>query len=229
MRRRSRLSDAPASGVPNWLWYALGGGALVLLVTGGSMAVEQSLLGVKDKALWAARLFAVIGTELPQLSIRAKVLIVAHAAFESGWGQDGAAKRGTNNIFNITAGGEWLKAKKPVLVVANADLSYDAKECARVGRPMSAQPNGKLACKIDQTWRKYPTVNAAIQDYWDFLGPNQNGGRYLPARNALVAGDVTGFAQAAKAAGYFTLPVDEYSAQLAGMLASVAKRLGISV
>ena len=207
------------------LFAVLNRKAIVTNVTAAATGVVDTLLGVKDAAVWAQKLNGVIMKELPQLSAKARTIIIAHAAYESGWGQKAAAARGTNNIFNITAGSQW---KGPIDVNVNGDLSFGVAECQRLGRPMTMQSNGKPACKIDQKWRKYASVNEAIRDYWSFLG-EQNGGRYLPARNALVAGDVPMFGQMLFTAGYFTLPPAEYVASMTKVVATAARFLAVVV
>lgn len=185
--------------------------------------VFTSLYGIASPALWAGRLYAVVSTELPALSMRAKLLMIAHAAYESGWGQKAAAALGTNNLWNITAGSQW---KGATVVQPNGDLSFKVEECERKGRPLVRQSNGKMACRIDQTWRKYDSVNAAVKDYWDFLGPNQNAGRYSKARMALESGDVSAFGTRLYDAGYFTLDPIEYTKSMTAVVASVKKYLG---
>jgi len=184
--------------------------------------VVRTLLGVTDSAKWAASLYGVISRELPQLSPKARVLMVAHAAYESGWGQKAAAARGSNNIWNLTAGSAWTGQ---IDFQPDADLSYNVSECSRLGRPVTTQSNGKPACRIDQRWRKYPSVNEAVRDYWSFLGPQQNGGRYIKARAALEAGDTVGFARELAAVGYYTLPSAEYAKKLGEVVESVQRRL----
>lgn len=212
------------------LLLGAGGAVLVLLfwkrkaIMTASTEVVETLLGVKDAAVWAQKLYGVIGTELPQLSTQSKALIIAHAAYESGWGQKAAAAKGTNNIFNITAGSSW---RGDTYVHIGGDLSFNQAECARLKRIMELQPNGKMACRIDQVWRKYPTVNAAVRDYWDFLGPRQNQGRYVPARQALEAGDIPTFGQRLFAAGYFTLPAADYIASMTKVVSTVGKFLNM--
>jgi flagellum-specific peptidoglycan hydrolase FlgJ len=84
---------------------------------------------------------------------------------------------------------------------------------------------GRSYCKIDQLWRKYATLNEAVRDYWDFLGPNQNRGRYLVARTALEAGDATAFVRELKKAGYYTADQTEYTTAINNLVSSVNRRL----
>lgn len=180
---------------------------------------------IAQKPVWAKRLYDVISSELPQLPVRSRLIMVAHAAYESGWGARPSTEL-TNNLYNVTAGSWWLGKNFPTYRQVNGDLSYAKADCDRQGRPMTVQPNGKLACKVDQIWRKYATVNDCIKDYWDFLGPNQNGGRYASARAALEAGDIATFGQRLYAAGYFTLPPDEYIKTLTSVVNTVSNFVG---
>ena len=185
----------------------------------------DTLLGVTDQAVWATKLYLVIKDELPQTTPEGRILMVGHAAYESGWGQKAAAAKGTNNLWNITAGSAW---KGRTYLHVNGDLSTKVTECARLGRPMDQMVAGQPACRIDQAWRAYATVNEAIRDYWAFLGPDQNGGRYYAARQALERGDAVDFAKKLYAAGYYTLSPDTYSAQMLAMVDSVKKRLKLT-
>lgn len=187
-----------------WLWVGAGGflffGLLAFL--GRTVYVD-----LKNKAEWAKFVFAEVTALLPQLSVKSRAMIVAHAALESGWGQSRSMNKGTNNLFNITAGSQWKGAK---IVDVGGDTDAAGKS-------------------ITQTWRVYPSYRDAIRDYWDFLGPNQNGGRYLPARQALEASDVGGFVQKLYAARYFELAPDKYLALYSGVVDSVAKRLEVTI
>lgn len=210
-----------------WLWGGIAGAALLVALwkrkelSAMATGAVKTLYGVTDSAKWAVSLYGVISQELPQLSVSGKLLMIAHGAQESGWGQKAAAARGTNNIWNITAGSQW---KGPVDVQTLGDLSYDVNECEKKGLVMVRQKDGGLACRITQTWRKYATVNEAVRDYWDFLG-NQNARKFLPARNALERGNAVDFAAALGAAKYYTLPVAQYTSGLLAVVDSVKKRL----
>ena len=134
---------------------------------------------------------------------RSRWLVCAHAAYESGWGTSFAFRHALNP-FNITAGPYWHGG---TVVQANGDTEYT--------------PDGKYVGRITQTWRMYPTVDAALEDYWSLLGWP----RYLPARDALERGDVEIFAHflgptAGKdwrgnpLGGFYTLPEKAYAAGL---------------
>lgn len=140
---------------------------------------------------WTRNLRCDVNGVLPFLGETAARLVVAHCALESGWGKSRAAARGFN-LTNLTAGSAWIG---PKWVDVGGDV--DAK-----GQP------------ITQTWRIYPTVNAFLVDYWRFLGPIQNSGRYALARNALERGDLDSFPRLLYSAGYYTLAPAEYAKRL---------------
>lgn len=149
-----------------------------------------------DRGAWCRALYSTIALVLPQLSVASKLMVLAQAAYESGWGKAKAARLG-NNLFNITSGPAW---KGPIIL--GGDTEYDA------------QGNVK---NITQKFRSYPTFSDSIRDYWKFLG----GPRYLAARNALVDGDSIRFVNLLYAGGYFTLPPDRYLASFQSILVSV--------
>lgn len=151
---------------------------------------------------WTIDMWNAIQAVLPQLSTEAQAIILGHAAYESGFGKARAAVRG-NNVFNITAGSAWSGAK---WTDVSGDEDFDA--------------NGKSLGRIDQVWRIYPSLEEAVRDYWAFLGPTQNRGRYAVARAALEAGQLGRFVQELYTAHYFSLVPAKY---LAGFKATLSK------
>lgn len=149
-------------------------------------------------ASWTIDMWTAIARALPQLGTEARFIVLAHAAYESGFGRAKAAVRGFN-VFNITAGASW---KGQSWTDVGGDTEYDAQGNVR---------------RITQEWRIYPNLDGALADYWQFLGRS----RYLRAREALQRGDVTAFVRELYAGGYFTLPPEKYLAGLAGTLTSV--------
>ena len=220
-------------------WWLLGGAALAFLafrrkdvaaVTEAAVekaiesgkAVIGTLRDITDKALVAKGLYAAIDAELPNLPRNSKLIMISQALTESGWNIGRAAREG-NNWWNITAGPAWTGA---VWVDVNGDKSYAKSDCTRLNRPMTFKDSsGRAYCKIDQKWRKYATLNEAVRDYWDFLGPNQNRGRYLVARTALAQGNVDLFVSELGKAGYYTAPVSEYSRLVKGIMTGLDKYL----
>jgi flagellum-specific peptidoglycan hydrolase FlgJ len=177
---------------------ALLAGAAALGVGGGAAAG----LAVMSRAEFAGALEMASALTVPNLSKPARDLLVAHGAFESGFGTARAAKAGFN-VFNLTAGSAWDGER---WTDVGGDTEYDAQGNVR---------------RIDQVWRKYASLDAAVADYWSFLGPSQNRGRYVAARARLSAGDVSGFCRELYAAGYFTLPAATYTARMNGVLLEV--------
>jgi hypothetical protein len=137
---------------------------------------------------WLSAFDAEVRRALP-LSTPARNLLCAHAALECGWGTSFAFRKGLN-AFSITAGPHWHGA-----VVAGGDLEYVA------GAKPTAKPRA-----ITQLWRVYPTVGAAIEDAWAFLGWP----RYKPARDALERGEAAEYVARLHDGGYFTLPSAQY-------------------
>lgn len=187
--------------------------ALALLAALGLAYLNRDQLlaavgGVMDQATWARRTWSAIRSALPTLSTSAQLIVMAHATYESGWGKAHAAVRG-NNLFNLTAGSAWTGAKW-------TDVGGDTEYAA----------NGAVK-RIDQVWRAYRSIEEGVADYWAFLGPGQNRGRYVLARGALERGDLEAFAQELYRAGYYTLPPDKYVAQLGAVFTSVQKALGV--
>lgn len=244
LSRRYQLSANPE--VRPVFWWLLGGAGLLFLLSKrktvesaaeqAGQAVQQAaetvgsavkeivtdLQGVVDKYVIAKKLKAAIDSELPNLSEDSKLIMLAQAISENGWNV-GRAAVNANNFWNITAGPAWSGA---VWLDVNGDKSYTVETCQNQGRPMSySDSKGKAYCKIDQKWRKYPTINAAVVDYWDFLGPNQNRGRYVTARKALEAGNVDLFVSELRKAGYYDAPLDDYRKLVFGVFNSLGKYL----
>lgn len=185
-----------------WQWI-LGAAAIYLIVKGVG--------AVSGNASWARALYNSVSSVLPQLSTTGRMMVVAHAAFESGWGSGWAAVNG-NNIFNITtcqgsAGcadgwtGDYLDQD-------NGDVQYNA--------------DGSVT-SISQRWRAYPSVEASVQDYWSFLGHPRYAAQGIQAD--LINGDPVAFINGLSAAGYFTLPADQYLTQFTAVLATVTSAL----
>lgn len=153
---------------------------------------------MKTRAEFVAELRGALGRVLPILSPAAHQLIVAHGAYETGWGNVGTAPRGFN-YWNITCGKRWLSANRPQTPGSDTDGA---------GNPIS------------QAWRAYASVDEAVADYAAFLrdaGWNPN---YQTAWARLVSGDPT-FIRWLSAGGYFTLALPKYEAAFRDHLAQV--------
>lgn len=154
------------------------------------------------KKAWLLTLDEEVAKTLPALSTSARHLLCAHGALESGWGVANAYRRGFN-FGNLTAGPSWRGARW-------TDIGGDVNGAGE---------------KITQVWRAYPTLHDAILDYWEFLGPNQNHGRYLQARKFLENADAVDFGIALSRAGYYELSVTEYLKRLGLVLQIVTQEL----
>ncbi|TCP13818.1 flagellar protein FlgJ [Crenobacter luteus] len=126
-------------------------------------------------------------------------LVVAHAALETGWGRrairhpDG---RDSHNLFGIKAGGSWKGATVDV---------------------MTTEYVGGVAQKRVETFRAYPSYQAAFDDYARLLTDNPRYGR------ALNQGDnADGFARALQTGGYATDP--RYAKKLADVAGGLIGR-----
>lgn len=155
-----------------------------------------------ERANWCRRIHGEIFETLPFLSGAATNLVVAHCALESGYGTARAATHG-HNLANLTAGAYWLGPKW-------VDVGGDTN---------------KAGSKITQTWRIYSSVSEFLYDYWRFLGPVANVGRYVEARNALERGHCEPFARLLGKAGYYELAPDEYARRLGAVLGAVTVHL----
>lgn len=161
---------------------------------------------VSSHADFVAQMRQAMSLELPQLNRSGRQLMVAHAAYESGFGNGRAFRMGWN-FGNITAGSSW---KGNAWVDSGGDTEVSASGAVKT---------------IDQKWRAYPTLQDAVRDYWAFLG----GSRYLDARNVLEHSnglDADAFAANLRSGGYFTLQLAKYQNGLASTLAQVASGWG---
>jgi hypothetical protein len=133
-----------------------------------------------------------------------QILIIAHAAYESGWGKTKQAQQAFN-LFNVSAGSSW---KGPTM--EGGDLEFGA---------------GGVK-KIVQKWRCYGSMGEAVGDYLHLLELP----RYLPARAALMDGDGARFIewlgpdrahQNPPLGGYFTLSTTTYLRCFSAVVAEV--------
>lgn len=158
------------------------------------------------------------------VTAKTKLLVTAHAAYESGWGVASAAVKG-NNYWNLTAGSSWHGP-----VVAGADTEFTA------GAP--------TAKKIVQRFRSYASATAAVQDYFSFLAFP----RYKDALSKLLAGDETfvvdlgtyrytvdgkslveAWPKLPSKGGFYTLPIERYSGEFKVVYAEVQRVAGVCV
>jgi flagellar protein FlgJ len=124
-------------------------------------------------------------------------VVAAHAALESGWGQQPLRKGGadTNNLFGIKAGGNWQGA-----VAAATTTEYE---------------QGAMLKKTER-FRSYPDTASAFRDYADLLSSNP---RYQAALN--TGNDARAFATGLARGGYATDPA--YADKLSKLAAQVQR------
>jgi flagellar protein FlgJ len=129
-------------------------------------------------------------------------VVAAHAALESGWGQQPLRKGGadTNNLFGIKAGGNWQGA-----VAAATTTEYE---------------QGAMLKKTER-FRSYPDTASAFRDYADLLSSNP---RYQAALN--TGSDARAFATGLARGGYATDPT--YADKLSKLAAQLQRGAAVS-
>lgn len=137
----------------------------------GSDIQQQFLASIKP---WAEETGAKLGVSAD--------LVAAHAALESGWGQQPLRGAGgdSNNLFGVKAGGGWRGA-----VAAASTTEYE---------------HGAMLRKTEK-FRSYPDAASAFRDYADLLTSNP---RYQAALN--TGADARAFASGLAQGGYATDP-----------------------
>jgi flagellum-specific peptidoglycan hydrolase FlgJ len=180
----------------SWWKWAVGAGVLVLLSRKAS--ADVILDGIPENFVRAVR--EALGVVAPHLGTSAQQLVVAHGAFESGWGKSKPAQRGYN-LFNVT---RTPGDTRPV--IESGDTECDA---AGVCRP------------ITQRFAAYGSLSEGLAEYFGLLSR-----KYGAALSALEIGDAAGFVTKLREGGYYTLPLADYRARFAGVLAGVKKRWG---
>lgn len=197
-----------------WLVVALGAVVVVagIYVAGGpdalagaavdAVAGDDQMDNGGDKAAWAAQFWRALGQAQPQLSSESKLIALAQAALESGWGTAWAATH-CFNAFNLTT----VPGASNGTLQTNADDEYDA--------------NGNSK-RIDQWWMVCTSWADNVNQWWAWQSR-----RAPAAQTALQNGDVYGFISALRVGGYFTLPLDKYLAGMQPILdAAKAMNLG---
>jgi flagellum-specific peptidoglycan hydrolase FlgJ len=132
----------------------------------------------------------------PGFSREARELIIAHAAYESGWGKAKAYNE-ANNPFNLTT------VSGPF--VPGGDTEY--------------APDGTVK-RITQKWAVFPNLVEGTKGYLAFIQRP----RYTDAYNRLINGDL-GFLESLYRGGYFTLPLPTYMQNFQSVLARVQRTL----
>lgn len=140
----------------------------------------------------------------PAKAGRVARIVAAQAVVETGGGVTPAWQQGWN-FGNVTAGSSWTGP-----VVGGGDKEY--------------RPDGSVVT-IQQRFRKYPDLAAAVTDFFRVL----NWPRYRAAKDALFAENVALYAErlrnddpttAQVEGGYYTAPLAEYRA---GILSTLEK------
>jgi flagellar protein FlgJ len=122
-----------------------------------------------------------------QLGVSPKILL-AQAALETGWGRSVVG----NNVFGIKAGSFWL----------GSDVTT-----------MTHEVEGGHTVSRQASFRAYPSLDAAVQDYVALVGGSP---RYQPAIG--VGNDAAAYGRGLVAGGYATDP--EYARKLEAIAAS---------
>jgi flagellum-specific peptidoglycan hydrolase FlgJ len=171
---------------------------VIFMLTGSAAVLLTDLPGTRQH--FAVTMFDVVSRAFPFLSVKARLLIVAHAAHESGWGQLSNGRKVSNNVFNLTAGSSW---KGPTIGGTDVDANENP---------------------IAQNWRVYPSLDAAVADYWTFLG------NFDPTAKSvlLLSPGVVDFAHALKLGRYYEAPEASYAAGLQSALAEVLSYVQVS-
>ncbi|WP_277960465.1 flagellar assembly peptidoglycan hydrolase FlgJ [Pseudomonas sp. RIT-To-2] len=122
-------------------------------------------------------------------------LILAQAALETDWGRrkiPTGSGEDSHNLFGIKAGGRWRGASTEVMTTEFQD--------------------GEMRKQL-QSFRAYPSDEAALADYTRLLGGNANYAGVLSARDPLQA------AHALQKGGYATDP--DYASKLIAVMATI--------
>lgn len=147
-----------AAGIVGELPRASGGGLLV-----------DTLTMTSTKEDFVRAIMSAAARVRPSLSQKARGLLAAWAAHESGWGKTRQAKL-ANNLWNISKG-SW---SGPTLPGGDTEYTEGSKEVK----------------VITQEWRRYATLDAAVADLFTLL-ENSRYTNYREAVGALQAGDET--------------------------------------
>lgn len=165
-------------------------------------------------------LMSAVKAAKPNVTPETSALVIAHAAYESGWGRAKAAREGFN-YWNLTAGSAWTG---PVLL--GSDTEYRA--------------GSSQARPITQKFRKYITAMQACGNYFQFLQMP----RYKDAFNKLMRGESTfvvdlgafkfgpdgktavpAWPAGAPKGGFYTLPIERYCEEFRKVLLEVQQLL----
>ena len=184
------------------------------------------------KETFARDWFEAISRAAPHTSVATRVLVVAHAAYESGWGKGFASQKGFNP-WNLTAG--TTDKPNPMSIWSGAVI---------IGGDTEYNPGQTGAKKIQQRFRKYLSMEEAVVDYFKFL----SSARYMDAKAALMAGDasfvyhlgvntyandgtrsvVRAWPMGVTKGGFYTLPIPDYVSHYNKVLAETQQSLRVT-
>lgn len=195
---RTRFEESQPIDLAPW-WGVMFGGGVALAVWAilketrprSMPIVLPSTVSNFTRSMYEAAVAA-----LPGAMPKVYAMVVAHAAYESGWGKAVAFKQ-ANNPFNLTT------ISGPF--VPGPDTEYDAQGNVR---------------KITQKWAAYPDLLAGTKGYLQFI----RAPRYKDAYNRLTNGDMS-FIDVLSQGRYFTLPLAEYKRNYLSILARVEREI----
>lgn len=175
---------------------------MLLLLLGGRKAMAATgPLTEADRLAFVKQLDEAFQRVWSGVSRPARILAIAQAVLESGWGRTTMARAGYN-FFNITRS---PTDSRPIIVAGDQDCSSGT-------------------CKpITQRFAKYGSVDEGVADYLRLISI----ARYADARRHLANGAVVEFTTALYRGGYFTLPLPEYLSQMQAIYKSVERRMPI--
>lgn len=201
LRGTVRLEDGELfRGFPVWLVAAIGAaggiGLILLFRETKPKSMPITLPGTRQEFMQLMR--QAVRASLPGASPETERLIIAHAAYESGWGKSSGWKN-ANNPFNLTA-------------LSGPSIPGPDTEC-------DANNN----CKpITQKWAVFPSIAAGTVGYLKFI----RAARYTDAYSRLINGDAS-FLDALSRGGYFTQPLSIYKTNFLSVLNRVANEMAV--
>jgi len=155
---------------------------------------------------FAQAVMAALSRVIPNAPSATRILITAHAAFETGWGRTSGFVKG-NNLFNITR-----LPTDPAPIIMGPD-----SECPPGTTDLSQ------CRKITQRFAAYPSIDASISHYLSFINRTKFGDAY----SRLMAGRVDFVGPLGKG-GYYTLPIPTYLSTIKSVFNQVTALIGVS-
>lgn len=140
------------------------------------------------------------------------IVILAQAAYESGWGEKAIG----NMFFGVKAGKNTPTEKKQLITTTEYSKRKDLDFPEIIS--VTLQPNGLYKYKIKDWFRKYETPEECFTEHAKFFADNP---RYADAMD--VRHDPNLFAEEIAKAGYATDP--NYAATLKSVIKSIQSRL----